>query len=227
MELDFDVVDLGPADHPEAGETAPDFTRPLVTEAFWEDVALSTLVAREPGPTVLVFHPMDGAFPATYTWQEIVEREWHEDATVVGCSISTPYAHERLIDERGLGEDYVLYSDPGADVAEQYGIAHELDGMEGVVEPRPAVFVLDDDLTVAYAWVATSGPTSPTTTRSKANFGSREPSLTPSARTRWLRPGRSRRTPSPGPAPHLAVASRGSASRAGERRSHRAGGPGR
>ena len=28
--LDFDVVELGPTDHPEEGETAPDFTRPLV-----------------------------------------------------------------------------------------------------------------------------------------------------------------------------------------------------
>ena len=31
---DFEVVELGPADHPEPGETAPDFTRPLVTDEF-------------------------------------------------------------------------------------------------------------------------------------------------------------------------------------------------
>ena len=161
MDLDFDVVDLGPADHPEVGEEAPDFTRPLVNEEFWEDVALSDLVGREPGPTALVFHPMDGAFPATYVWKEITERAWHEDATVVGCSISTPYAHERLIDERGLDDDYVLYSDPSATVAEQYGIVHELDGMTDVVEHRPAVFVLDPDLTVEYAWAATQWPDFP------------------------------------------------------------------
>ena len=161
MDLDFEVVDLGPADHPEEGDAAPDFTRPLVNEEYWEDVALSELVQREDGPTLLVFHPMDGAFPATYIWQEITEREWHQDATVVGLSISTPYAHKDLIEKHEMGEDYELYSDPAAGVAEEYGIAHQLDGMVGVVEPRPAVFVLDDDLTVDYAWVATEWPDFP------------------------------------------------------------------
>ena len=161
MELDFDVVDLGPADHPEEGDVAPDFTRPLVNDEFWEDVALADLVAREDGPTVLLFHPMDGAFPTTYAWREVVDRAWHEDATVVGCSISTPYAHEDLIEERGLGDDYALYSDPAAGVAEEYGIAHRLDGMVGVVEPRPGVFVLDEERTVEYAWVATEWPEFP------------------------------------------------------------------
>ncbi len=171
MELPFDVVDLGPADHPEAGDQAPDFTRPLVNEEFWEDVPLSDLVARETGPTLLLFHPMDGAFPATYIWQEVAERGWHEDATVVGCSVSTPYAHERLIDERGLGDDYQLYSDPAAGVAEEYGIAHQLDGMVGVVEPRPAAFVLDADRTVEYAWVATEWPAFPDYDEIEAQLG--------------------------------------------------------
>ena len=161
MDLPFDVVDLGPADHPEVGDAAPDFTRPLVTDEYWEDVALSDLVAREDGPTVLLFHPMDGAFPATYLWKEVTKRGWHEDATVVGCSVSTPYAHKNLIEKQDLGDDYVLYSDPAAGVAEQYGITHELDGMTGVVEPRPAAFVLDDDRTIEYAWVATEWPDFP------------------------------------------------------------------
>jgi peroxiredoxin len=161
MELDFDVVELGPADHPEVGETAPDFTRPLVGDEYWEDVALSELVARDDDPTVLVFHPMDGAFPATYVWNEIRDRGWGADATVVGLSISTPYAHKRLIDERELGDDYQLYSDPPNEVAERYGIAVEMDGMAGVAEPRPAVFVLDTDRTIEYAWVATEWPDFP------------------------------------------------------------------
>jgi hypothetical protein len=32
MDLDFDVVSLPDVDHVEAGDTAPDFTRPLVTD---------------------------------------------------------------------------------------------------------------------------------------------------------------------------------------------------
>lgn len=155
---DFDVTDLPAADHPEVGEEAPDFTRPLVNDEFWEDTALSDLL--DDGPVLLVFTPMDGAFPATYAWQELVERDF--DAQVVGLSISTPYEHATTIEERGLDEaGHRLFSDPANGVAESYGIAHELDGMTGISEPRPAVFLIDEDRTVAYAWVAEEWPDFP------------------------------------------------------------------
>ena len=158
MDLGFDVVDLGPCDHLAEGEQAPDFVRPLVNDEFWEDVALSDLTAS--GPVALVFHPMDGAFPATYLWNEIRDRDWAAyDTAVVGVSISDPYSHKRLIDERGI--DHRLYADPGNGVAEAFGIAHVLDGMAGISEPRPAVFVVDDDRTVTWAWVAEQWPDFP------------------------------------------------------------------
>ncbi|GGO03352.1 MULTISPECIES: redoxin domain-containing protein [Haloarcula] len=161
MDLDFDVVGLGEADHPAEGEKAPEFTRPLVNDEFWEDVALSELCAESEGPVVLVFHAMDGAFPATYVWNEIRDRGWHEQATVVGLSISTPYAHKDLLEERDIEGDHRLYSDPANGVAEQYGIAMDLDGMTGLAEPRPAVFVLDSDRTIEYAWVGEEWPSFP------------------------------------------------------------------
>ncbi|MFB6184739.1 MAG: redoxin domain-containing protein [Haloarculaceae archaeon] len=158
MDIEFDVVDLGPTDHVEEGEQAPDFTRPLVCSEYWEDASLSELT--EAGPVVLVFHPMDGAFPATYVWNEIRDREWTDyDAEVVGVSVSTPYAHERLIEDREI--DHRLFADPANGVAERYGIVHDLDGMAGVEEPRPAVFVVDDQRRVEYAWVATQWPDFP------------------------------------------------------------------
>ncbi|WP_435359849.1 redoxin domain-containing protein [Haloarchaeobius sp. DFWS5] len=159
MDLDFDVVDLGDCDHPVEGETAPDFTRPLVNDEFWEDRSLSDLTAE--GPVLLVFHTMDGAFPSTYIWNEIRDREWGErfDARIVGVSISDPYAHKQLIEERDI--DHELFSDPQNGVARDYDIEHDLDGMAGVSEPRPAVFLLDDDRTVEYAWVATEWPDFP------------------------------------------------------------------
>ena len=159
MNLEFDVVDLGPADHPEIGETAPDFTRPLVNDEYWEDASLSDLTDR--GPVVLVFHPMDGDFPATYIWQEIRDRGWDEyDAEVVGLSVSSPYEHSRFLEEWGV-EAFELFSDPQNDVANRYGIAHELDGMSGIEEPRPAVFVVDEDRTIRTGWVATEWPEFP------------------------------------------------------------------
>jgi peroxiredoxin len=157
--VDFDVVELPETDHVGERETAPDFTRPLVNDEFWEDVALSELTAE--GRVVLVFTAMDGAFPATYAWKELAKRRWDEeyDATVVGLSISTPYEHKSLIEERDL--PYSLFSDPANGVAEAYGIVNDLDGMAHVSEPRPAVYVLDADRTVEYAWVADEWPAFP------------------------------------------------------------------
>ncbi|WP_135853323.1 redoxin domain-containing protein [Halorussus salinus] len=157
--VDFEVVSLPDTDHVDVGDTAPDFTRPLVNDEFWEDAALSELTAE--GPVLLVFFTMDGAFPATYMWNEIRDRAWEADGdlTIVGLSISDPYAHKQLIEERGM--DYRLFSDPQNGVAEEYGIGHDLDGMAGVSEPRPAVFLLDDERTVEYAWVADEWPDFP------------------------------------------------------------------
>ncbi|MFT4932703.1 MAG: peroxiredoxin [Natronomonas sp.] len=155
----FDVVELPETDRVEEGETAPDFTRPLVNEEYWEDQSLSAVT--EDGPVLLAFHPMDGSFPATYLWNELRDRAWDREygVTIVGLSISDPYSHKRLIEERGM--DYRLFSDPSNEVAERYGIVNDLDGMAGVEEPRPAVFLLDDDRTVEYAWVASEWPEFP------------------------------------------------------------------
>ncbi|MFB6108064.1 MAG: redoxin domain-containing protein [Haloplanus sp.] len=155
--VDFEVVDLPETDHVAEGDRAPDFTRPLVNAEFWEDVSLSSLTAD--GPVCLVFHPMDGSFPATYVWTELKARDFGDDLTVVGLSISTPYAHKRLIEDREM--DFRLFSDPANEVAREYGIVNDLDGMAGVEEPRPAVYLLDDDRTVAYAWVASEWPDFP------------------------------------------------------------------
>jgi peroxiredoxin len=158
MDLGFDVVDLPETDHVADGDTAPDFTRPLVTDEYWEDVSLSDLTAE--GPVVLVFYTMDGAFPATYMWNELRDRDFDAfDATTVGVSISTPYEHKDLIESREMSFD--LFSDPANAVAEEYGVAHDLDGMTGISEPRPAAFVVDTDRTVQYAWVAGEWPEFP------------------------------------------------------------------
>ena len=157
--VDFEVVTFSETDHIDVGDVAQDFTRPLVNEEYWADASLSGLT--EEGPVLLVFHPMDGSFPATYVWNELRDRAWDDDydVTIVGLSISTPYEHKTFIGERGM--DYQLFSDPANDVAEAYGIVHDLDGMAGVSEPRPAIFLLDSDRTVEYTWVASEWPDFP------------------------------------------------------------------
>jgi peroxiredoxin len=159
VDLGFDVVDLPDADHPEVGETAPDFTRPLVNAEFWEDRSLDELT--DDGPVLLVFTTMNGAFPATYTWNELRDRdlEADHDVSVVGVTISDPYDTTELIRDRGI--DYPIFSDPQNGVADAYGVVHDVDGMTGVTEPRPSVFLLDEDRAIAYAWTATEWPDFP------------------------------------------------------------------
>lgn len=159
MELPFELPALSEATPPRRGEQAPDFTRPLVSEEYWEDNTLSQLTAKQ--PIVLVFYPMDGSFPATYIWSEIQERAWDNtfDCTIVGCSISTPYEHMQFIEDRTL--EYGLFSDPSNEIAKQFGVTHDLDGMTGITEPRPAIFVIDTEHTVRYTWVASEWPQFP------------------------------------------------------------------
>ncbi|MGM0606392.1 MAG: redoxin domain-containing protein [Halobacteriota archaeon] len=155
--VEFDVVEFDPADTPAVGELAPDFTRPLVTDEYWEDTALSDVTAA--GPTLLVFYSMNGAFPATYVWNEIRDREWSDRLSVVGITISTPYDHAAFLTERSL--DVRLFSDPSNEIAATYGVAHDLDGMTGVSEPRLSCFLLDTDRTIRHVWVAEEWPEFP------------------------------------------------------------------
>ena len=94
-------------------------------------------------------------------WNEIRDRARDEgnDLTVVGLSISSPYEHKVTVEKRRI--DYRLFSDPGNEVAEEYGIVNDLNGMTGISEPRPAVYLLDEDRTVEYAWVADEWPAFP------------------------------------------------------------------
>ena len=155
--VDFEVTDLPETDHVEAGDEAPDFTRPLVGAEYWEDASLADLAAE--GPVLLVFHPMDGAFPAIYVWNELRDRGLPDRVPTVGCSISTPYEHRDFLAARGV--DARLFSDPDAGVAAAYGVEHDLDGMAGVTEHRLATVLVDGDRTVRYAWVASQQPDFP------------------------------------------------------------------
>ena len=159
MDLGFDVVEFPPCSPPAVGEIAPDFERPLVTEDGWRDASLTDLI--ETGPLVVCFHPMLGSFPATYTWQAIDDRSWRTrfDAAPVGITISTPYDAKRFLVEGGYGGR--LVSDPANDIADAYDLVHDLDGMAGISEPRPAVFLVDESRTVRHRWVADRWPSLP------------------------------------------------------------------
>ncbi|ELZ87391.1 peroxiredoxin-like protein [Haloferax elongans ATCC BAA-1513] len=155
--VDFEIVELPDHDAPAVGDTAPDFTRPLVEDEYWEDASLSDLT--DDGPVLLVFHTMDGAFPATYIWNNLRDRGVPDDIQAVGVSISSPYEHKTFLAERGV--DAKFFSDPAAGIATEYGIENDLDDMAGITEHRPAVFLLDESREIQYRWVAEEWPDFP------------------------------------------------------------------
>lgn len=153
--VSFDVTELPESDHVTEGESAPDFVRPLVNRDFWEDVSLSSLTTDH--PVLLFAFPMDGTGQAKGTWIDIRNRGWGgKDLTVAGVSISTPYEHKTLLDRHDL--PYRLFSDPGAGVADEYGIVHDYHGMAGISGHRPAFYLIDERLQVQFAWVASRWP---------------------------------------------------------------------
>ncbi|MFP8955564.1 redoxin domain-containing protein [Natrialbaceae archaeon A-CW3] len=156
---DFDVIELEAPANPDVGETAPDFTRPLVTQEFWADRSLSSLL-EDDERVVLVFTPMVGSFVCQYVWDELAERGWDKRKTrIVGVTASTPYSISGFLEERDLS--FEIIADPANEIAETYGIAHDLDGMTGISEPRLAFFAIDSDRRVEAAWVATEWPEFP------------------------------------------------------------------
>lgn len=157
--VQFDLPEFPSADHPIEGEQAPDFTRPLVHEEYWENVSFSELAA-ETGAALLVFYPLNWGGKSKSWWREIQKRGWGDDGLkVIGLGVSQPFDHQRFIESQGL--EYSLYSDPGNGVARRYDLVHDLDGMAGIEEPRPAVFLVDEALTVEYVWVADVWPEAP------------------------------------------------------------------
>ncbi|WP_255149636.1 redoxin domain-containing protein [Halorarius halobius] len=139
------------------GDDAPEFTAPLATG----DIESFTLSERiEDGPIVLAFFP--GAFTSVCTGEMRTFRdridEFAGEAAVYGVSTDPPFALNEFRDQEDLPFD--LVSDVTGEVSEAYGVAMDLAGLdvpgvetgEASVAER-AVFVVDGDGTVSYAWV--------------------------------------------------------------------------
>jgi peroxiredoxin len=134
------------------GNTAPTFTATLGTDEP-EPFDLSDHLGE--GPVVLAFYP--AAFSPVCS-NEMVAFEEHIDdieaagATLVGVSADSPFTVAAFADEYGLGFD--LVSDMGEAAIDAYGVGLDAPslGLHGIA--NRAVFVIDDEGTVAYEWVA-------------------------------------------------------------------------
>ena len=134
------------------GDTAPDFTAPLADGDVGE-VTLSAAV--EDGPVVLAFFP--GAFTSvcSHEMEAFDERLDELDAAgvnIYGVSVDTPFALNAFREELGLG--FPLVSDSQRDIVDAYDIAMDFTAMGVYNLAKRAVFVVDTDRTVSYAWVS-------------------------------------------------------------------------
>ena len=134
------------------GDTAPDISATIGT-ADHEDFELSEHLGD--GPVVLAFFP--GAFTPPCS-NEMVALEEHLDdfedagATVLGLSADSAFSLGAFSDEHELS--FTLVSDMGGEAIRDYGLEMEIPelGLHGIA--NRAVYVLDDEGTVTYNWVA-------------------------------------------------------------------------
>jgi peroxiredoxin len=134
------------------GDTAPTFTATYGTSDH-EPFDLETVLGD--GPVVLAFFP--GAFTPPCS-NETVALEDHigdfeaAGATLLGVSADSPFSLGAFREEYDLSFDLVSDMDRNAIGAYDLGIDIGDLGLHGIA--NRAVFVLDEDDTVTYAWVA-------------------------------------------------------------------------
>jgi peroxiredoxin len=133
------------------GETAPEFTAPLVRpDGTTTDTPLSELLAER--PVLLSFYTVDFSPDCIEEWCSFRDFDWFasgEQVSVVGISKSGPRLHRSFIDRLDLG--FPLYSDPNLDVAAAFGVDYR--AFKLFSRSRRSCFLLDTDRTIRYRWV--------------------------------------------------------------------------
>jgi len=136
----------------EVGSRAPEFTAPAATGDV-ESITLSDALAD--GPVVLAFFP--GAFTSVCTAEMCTFRDRlgafeDVDATVFGVSGDSPFALGEFREQHDL--QFPLVSDYEKEIMDAYDVRSSFDhiGLDGVA--KRAVFVVDTDREITYAWVS-------------------------------------------------------------------------
>jgi peroxiredoxin len=135
------------------GDEAPAFTAPLANGDI-ESVSLPDALEAD-APVVLAFFP--GAFTRVcshemQTFEQRLEDVADAGGTLYGVSIDSPFALNEFRDQLSLSFD--LISDVNRELIEAYDVAMDFEavGIEDIA--KRAVFVVDGDGTVTYAWVS-------------------------------------------------------------------------
>jgi len=144
---------------PSTGDTAPTFTATLGTSDH-EDFDLADHLGD--GPVVLAFFP--GAFTPPCTnemvaLQDHLERFEDAGATVLGISADSAFSQGAFREEHGI--EFDLVSDMDGDAIRAYDLEMDIDdlGLYGIA--NRAVYVLDSEGTITYAWETDDPGTEP------------------------------------------------------------------
>ncbi len=141
----------------EVGQAAPEFS------LFDADRTKRSLADYSGKNVVLAFFP--GAFTGTCTTEMCAFRDQMAqfnslNAQVLGISVDGPFALKAWSDANNL--NFPMLSDFNREAVKLYGVALEnLAGLEGYIAANRAVFVVDKDRVVRYAWVAPSPANEP------------------------------------------------------------------
>lgn len=135
------------------GDTAPDFIAPVATGDV-ETFTLSEALGEE-APIVLAFFP--GAFTSvcTHELNTFQDRLGDFDAaggTLYGISIDSPFSLNEFRDQLSLSFD--LISDIGKELIDAYDVETDFADLGIDRIAQRAVFVVDEEQTVTYAWIA-------------------------------------------------------------------------
>jgi peroxiredoxin len=134
------------------GDTVPEFTAPL---ANGEVAAFDVSDALADAPLVFAFFP--GAFTSVCssemaTFQERLGEFESAGASVYGISVDTPFAQNEFREQLNLS--FGLLSDSNRELVDAFDVSMDFASL-GVDEvAKRAVFVVDGDGTVTYAWVS-------------------------------------------------------------------------
>ena len=134
------------------GDDAPEFTAPLANGSI-DSFTLSDRLAE--APLVLAFFP--AAFTPTCTAEMCTFRDRLSeferiDATVYGVSIDTPFTLNEFRDRNDL--NFGLVGDSNREAVDVYDVSMDFDAYGVARVAKRAVFVIDRDGVVTYAWVS-------------------------------------------------------------------------
>jgi len=132
------------------GNTAPEFT------LFDTEIKPHSLSEFRGKTVILAFYP--GAFTGVCTKEMCALRDTMEkfnrfNSQVIGISVDSPFANKAFAGQNNL--QFPLLSDYSRSVINQYcGVHEDFAGLKGYTVSRRAVFIIDENGIVKYAWIS-------------------------------------------------------------------------